>query len=192
MIPHSIMMRTFDDVIRFAAQRNIKVITMKNFGSGILLGGPSNNEFKKKVTLKDIISFSAWFPGVTAIIPAYRSKTQFTETQLAYFLSKPLSDIEVGRLSAYIEDYLGKDFCRFCNLCRPCEVYGWAMSQPGILKAMLYSQKFKIDMTKTYERFQLKVDVCNDCDSLCSAKCPFGIDIKKDMQKAQLYFKGRL
>lgn len=191
MIPHSIMFRSFEEVIRYASMKNIKVITMKNFGSGVLLGGPSQNEFKKKVSLKDIISFNAWFPGVTAIVPAFRSKTQFTETQSAYFNSKPLTELQIAELSEAIIDFLGKDFCRFCNLCRPCEVHGWKMSQPGILKAMLYDQKFKIDMRKTYEEYPLKADACDGCDNLCSVKCPFSINIKEHMKQADLYFKGK-
>lgn len=189
MIPHSIMFRSFEDIIRYAQMKNIKVITMKNFGSGVLLGGPGHNEFKEKVSLKDIISFNAWFLGVTAIVPAFRSKAQFTETHLAYFQSKPLTELEIAKLAETIINYLGEDFCRFCNLCRPCEVHGWKMSQPGILKAMLYDQKFKIDMKETYQKYPLKVDACDGCDSLCSAKCPFGIDIKEQMRQADLYFK---
>jgi aryl-alcohol dehydrogenase-like predicted oxidoreductase len=191
MIPHSIALRAFEEVIRYANIKKIKVITMKNFGSGILLGGPGQNEFNKKITLKDIIGFSAWFPGVTAIIPAFRSKTQFIQTKMAYEQSNPMSDFEIARLTRIIIDFYGKDFCRFCNLCRPCEVYGWQMSQPGILKSFLYDKKLGYDMKSTYDKNKLTVDACTGCDSLCSKKCPFSIDIKDQMMKASKHFEKR-
>ena len=191
MIPHSIKFPFFENVIAFAKRKRVKVITMKNFGSGILLGGTKRtNEYKEEIPLKDIIGYCAYYPGVDLIIPAFRSKTQFTETQMAYEASEPILENRYEELNNSIEKYLGTNFCTFCNLCRPCEVHGWKMSQPGILKSMIYDKSFGENMKGTYEKYPLKADSCGDCPSLCSIKCPYGIDIKQSLESADRYFMG--
>lgn len=189
MIPHSIMFRAFEDIILYAKEKNVKVITMKNFGSGILLGGDVNNSYKEDVPLKDIISFNAWFPGVDVIIPAYRSNTQLTQTQIAYHESEPLDEVEVMNIIKKIQNHLGDNFCRFCNLCRPCDVHGWQMSQPGILKSMIYDKVFNSKMKKTYDSYKKNYSDCTGCDDLCSKRCPFGINIKESLGMADQYFQ---
>jgi uncharacterized protein len=190
MVPHSIMLRVFENVIRYARNKGVRVITMKNFGSGVLLGGPNENEFKKHVTLTDLISFCINTEGVSRIIPAARSIEQLNEIVYSYYHSEPLHDNKVRLLESTIMDFLGEDFCRFCNLCRPCDVNGWAMSQPGILKSMIYDTVFNTDMLETYKGYKLNAKDCSDCDNLCSSRCPFGINIKGQMQKAHFYFTG--
>jgi uncharacterized protein len=191
MVPHSIMYRVFEEVIRYAEYKKVKVITMKNFGSGILLGGPGENEFKKQVTMKDIVSFSSFFNGVSTIIPAARSKKQVDEIIDAYDNSSKLTSTEVSNLENRIIHFLGKDFCRFCNMCRPCDVYGWQMSQPGILKSLLYHESFNLDMTETYHSYKLNSDDCEGCNNLCATRCPFGIDIKGQMQNIHSFFTNK-
>jgi len=109
---------------------------------------------------------------------------------MAYHKSKPLSSKEVWLLERTIVDFLGEDFCRFCNLCRPCDVHGWSMSQPGILKTMIYENAFHLDMEETYKGYKKNSLDCEGCDNLCSKRCPFGIDIKEAMKKVHNYFGG--
>jgi uncharacterized protein len=190
MVPHSIMYRLFEDTIRYAHNKGVKVITMKNFGSGILLGGPKENEFKNNVTLKEIMGFSMNTEGVDRIIPAARSKQQVDELIVAHHLARKLSDNEIKLLERVIVEFLGEDFCRFCNLCRPCDVHGWSMSQPGILKSMIYDTVFNDNMLETYKGYKLNANDCNGCNNLCASRCPFGIDIKGEMKLVHEYFTG--
>lgn len=192
MVPHSIMYRLFEDTIGYAHSKGVKVITMKNFGSGILLGGPNDNEFKNNVTLNDILGFSMNTNGVSRIIPAARSKHQVDELIVSYYLSKKPTPHDIRLLERTIVDFLGEDFCRFCNLCRPCDVHGWAMSQPGILKSMIYDTVFNSDMLETYKGYKLNAHNCTDCNNLCASRCPFGIDIKGQMAKVHTYFTGEM
>jgi predicted aldo/keto reductase-like oxidoreductase len=188
MIPHSIMYRRFEDIIKYAKEKDITVVTMKNFASGILLGGPNDNEFKHEVTINDIMRFSSFYGDI--IIPTPRSIEQFEEISIAYDNAKELNQDELINLENKIIKNLGTDFCRFCNECRPCNKYGWQMSQPGILKSMLYHEKFNIDMKEQYFKYPYNVNHCEGCDSECSASCPFGIDIKEQMRKAHNLFVG--
>lgn len=192
MVPHSISYRLFEDTIRFAKNRGVQVITMKNFGSGILLGGPGENEFKKAVTLQDIMNFSIYTEGVNRIIPAARTKRQVDDIVVSYTNSKPLTENKIRLLERTIVDFLGEDFCRFCNICRPCDVHGWAMSQPGILKSMLYDTVFNQDMEETYRGYKLNAHDCKGCNNVCASRCPFGIDIKGQMAKVHTYFTGEM
>ncbi|GEM_PF-4172999 len=189
MIPHSLMYRKFDGVIDLAKQMGIIVITMKNFASGILLGGPNDNEFKKEVTLQKIMDFTSFNNG-DIIIPAYRSIEQLEEIWTAYKNINPLTFSEIKCLENKIVKILDKDFCRFCNECRPCKHYGWAMSQPGILKSKIYHEKFEINMKEQYFKYPYNINFCGDCDSQCSEACPFGIDIKSEMRLAHNLFVG--
>jgi predicted aldo/keto reductase-like oxidoreductase len=188
MVPHSIMYLKFDRVIEKANQQNIKVVTMKNFGSGILLGGPNENSFKENVTLQDIMNFSSW-SGADLIIPAARSIAQLDQIINCYEKSEEMTFKQEIKLKNKITEILGEDFCRFCNECRPCPKYGWMMSQPGILKSMLYHEKFNTDMKDAYSKYKLNIKDCKDCDSECNKMCPFGINIKEQMQIADSILK---
>lgn len=190
MVPHSIAHRLFEPTILYAKSKDVKVITMKNFGSGILLGGPEDNQFKNEVTLKDIMSFAIYAEGVSKIIPAARSIRQVEELVVGYYKAQPLTKNQIKLLERTIVDFLGEDFCRFCNMCRPCNVHGWMMSQPGILKSLIYDQVFNTDMSETYKSYKLNARDCKDCNNLCSSRCPFGIDIKGQMEKVHMYFSG--
>ena len=192
MVPHSIMYRQFDYAIKYAKSKGVKVITMKNFASGILLGGPGKpNAYNRSITLQDILSFSATVDGVDFIIPSARYVDQLYKITDAYKnVTKPSLQFQ-NWLQTNIINLLGEDFCRYCNECRPCNVYGWQMSQPNILKSLLYDQKFGIDSSKSYLSNNLNIDSCSSCDNLCSARCPFGIDIKGKMKEAHLYFNRK-
>jgi len=185
MIPHSIVYTRFDKVIKKANQQNVKVVTMKNFGSGILLGGNNwkDNKFKENVSFHDILNFSI-YSGADLIIPAARSIQQLDMIVSYYNHSEQISKKHIEEVRNSIEEVLGKDFCRFCNECRPCPKYGWMMSQPGILKSMLYHEKFNTDMKDAYSKYKLNINDCKDCDSECSKMCPFGINIKEKMLEA--------
>ncbi len=188
MVPFSLMHREFESIIQCAKEKGISVVTMKNFASGILLGGPSDNEFKRTVTLQKVMNFSAYNGDL--IIPAYRSIEQLQQIANAYCFAEKLSEKEIMILENQIVDFFGSDFCRFCNECRPCQKYGWAMSQPGILKCAIYQEKFGLDMKDSYEKYKYNVNDCKDCDSQCSSNCPFGINIKEKMQQAHDLFSG--
>ncbi|MDF2615471.1 MAG: aldo/keto reductase [Sedimentibacter sp.] len=188
MVPHSIMYRKFEGVIQLAKSKNIEVITMKNFASGILLGGPDTNEYKKDVSMQDIINFSSYCGDI--IIPTPRSINQFKEISNCYLNAAELNTSKLINIESKIIKHLGTDFCRFCNECRPCPKHGWQMSQPSILKAMLYQSKLGIDGKERYSNFAYNVNHCEGCDSECSHMCPFGIDIKEKMQNAHNIFTG--
>lgn len=189
MIPHSISHRRFDSVIQRAQLLNIEVITMKNFASGILLGGYTKNAYNNRITLQDILNFSA-FSGADLIIPAARSVAQLHSIFNAYTNARQLTDSEVLKLENEIVEALGSKFCRSCNECRPCVKYGWQMSQSGILRAMLYHEKFGIDMSDVYASFKLNALNCEGCDNLCSPSCSHDINIKSEMMRAHILFTG--
>ena len=184
MIPHSIMYTKFDKVIEKANKKKITVITMKNFGSGILLGGDNwkDNEFKRKVSFHDIINFAIQ-SGADLIIPAARSISQLKMIITYYNHSELISDKHIKEVQESIINILGIDFCRSCNECRPCKKYGWAMSQSGILKALIYHNNFNKNMKEEYAKYKLNVNDCGECDD-CSQYCPFYIDIKEEMHAA--------
>jgi aryl-alcohol dehydrogenase-like predicted oxidoreductase len=191
MVPHSIMHRQFDNVISYAKMKKVQVITMKNFGSGILLGGNENRmDQKASVSLQNIMNFSIHNSSSDIIIPAVRSVNQLDELLHAYKYSFELSYEGTLQIEKRLTDFLGDDFCRFCNYCRPCDMHGWSMSQPGILKAYLYNDKFNIDMNETYQDYKLNATNCTNCDNLCSKRCPYGIDIKGRLEESHQYFTG--
>lgn len=187
MVPNSLIYNRFEKVIHYAKKRNVEVYTMKNYASGILLGGHTENEFNKKFTKQDMLNYAISFGDF--IIPASRSIEQLKENYEMFLRSKELSKNEIEILRKNVLDYLGEDVCRFCNECRPCPKHGWKMSQPGILKCLIYHDKFGIDMTEQYSKYKLNVVDCIGCyDRTCNHMCPFGINIKSKMLNAHAKF----
>lgn len=185
MVPNSLIYDRFEKVIKYANSKNVEVYTMKNFASGILLGGHTKNDFNKKFTKQEMLNYAISFGDF--IIPASRSIEQLKENYNMFLNSKLLTDDEINKLRKDVLEYLGEDVCRFCNECRPCPRYGWKMSQPGILKCSIYHEKFGIDMKEQYSKYNLNVLNCIDCkDKTCSNMCPFGINIKKKMVEAHI------
>lgn len=185
MIPHSIIYNRFDEVIKTAHKYGVEVYTMKNFASGILLGGHSQNKFNKEITLQDIMNYSSHIGDY--IIPAARSIDQLKENYKAYENAKELSDENKTNLKLKVLNLLGDDICRFCNECRPCPKFGWQMSQPGIIKSLIYQQKFDINMESQYEKYKLNANDCGTCNE-CNKMCNFNIDIKSKMLEAHKLF----
>lgn len=186
MVPHSISHRRFDCVIDEARNAKIKIVTMKNFASGVLLGGFAKNSFNETVSMQDIVNFSAF--GADIIIPAARSVVQLDEILDCYSASRKLSNGEIAEIEMKIVNALGNKFCRSCNECRPCVKYGWQMSQSGILRALLYHEKFGIDMTNVYRSFKYNALDCKGCDNLCAPACSHKIDIKAELERAHVVF----
>lgn len=185
MVPHSLIYNEFSEVIKYAQARGIEVYTMKNFASGILLGGSNQNKFNENIKLQDIMNYSAYHGDF--IIPAARSIEQLKQNHIAYENAKKLSNQETDILIGDIIEYLGSDICRFCNECRPCPKYGWQMSQPGIIKSLIYQEKFGINMHSQYDKYKLNVLDCGDCNA-CNSMCPFDINIKNKMELAHNLF----
>lgn len=188
MVPFSIAYQKFFPAMEAAKSKGIKVITMKNYASGILLGGPEDNIYKKDITLQDIMDFTSFYGDY--IIPAPRDYKQLDQILDVYNSADELDIYGWTDILDRIYKYLGINFCVFCNECRPCNIHGWMMSQPGILKSAIYHEKFGLDMKKTYEKYKLNALNCKDCNNKCSERCPFGIDIKLEMQRIHTLFKG--
>jgi hypothetical protein len=187
MIPNSIVYNEFENMIKFAKNKGKTVITMKNFASGILLGGSIINVYNSNVTIQDIMNYSSYVGDI--IIPAARSKIQLKQIIETYENSYKLNKFEIEKLQDKIKYYLGNDFCRFCNKCRPCKKYGWQMSQPSILKAALYQEKFGLNMLDNYKKNKYTVKNCEECND-CKSICPFEINIKEKMIEADNLFKS--
>jgi predicted aldo/keto reductase-like oxidoreductase len=189
MVPHNILYRQFEDVFKLAVEKKIGIIPIKNFASGILVGGP-NNVWGDDI-IKYLMAFELNTPGINLVIPSVRSIRQLEQTWglfmqggyevLPKSASEFFSDIE-----KFIRSRLGDDVCIHCHMCRPCEKFGWEMSQPGILRLLTYNKKFGIDTREQYKKYKYNAKHCLEEDCNCSYKCPMGINIPMELFAADV------
>lgn len=182
MVPHNILYRDFETIIKKANMKGIGVVTMKNFASGLLLGGPENR-FGDEI-IKELLNYEL-IAGANLVIPSARSINQLK--QIYKLFNEDYEDKNPDVIANYLKELLGDDVCVNCHMCRPCKIYGWSMSQPRILKLYKYFTKFnipkaKIDYNTLKYNFNSCIEAeCKHCDTIT---CPNGEKVYRLMEKA--------
>lgn len=191
MVPHNIIYREFESVFELAEKKNVGVIPVKNLAGGVLTGGPKHSFGPGFI--ENILRFELFTKGVDFIIPSVRSIDQLEHTFFEYqnACSKgKLSDDEIKLILNVIHrrvDYI----CSDCQKCRPCKQFGWAMSQPNILRSLTYYANFS-QKDKGLELYRKQKLNFGDCPTECSCdtKCPLGLPIKALMRCAKITLGG--
>ncbi|MBZ4649279.1 aldo/keto reductase [Thermosipho sp. (in: thermotogales)] len=181
MVPHNILYRDFEDLIKVAKFNSIGVVTFKNFASGILIGGPENRFGVEMI--KDLMNFEIMNDFSDIIIPSVRSVEQLR--QIVKLFKEEDDGTDYDLLERYLKMKLGK-VCVSCHKCRPCEKFGWEMSQPRILKLLTYYTRFHLKEAKEeYKKIKLNIKDCADAGCYnCFNECPQFIDIVQWMYNA--------
>lgn len=175
---------TKHELFEECSKHNIGVVAMKPFAAGRILKKPEG-ETQNLMSLTPVqcISYILDQEGVTVALPGFMNVKELNES-LAYFTATDAekeykSDIEKSDV------YLFQDQCMYCNHCQPCP-QNINIAEVTKLKD-LAQKELTPEIRRRYQALEVNADDCLMCGT-CSERCPFSIDVIKNMEAARLVF----
>lgn len=81
----------------------------------------------------------------------------------------------------------GRDFCRGCGYCMPCQV-GIQINDCARMSLLLRRAPLSVYLTEEWNEKMKKIEKCKHCNA-CSAKCPYGLEVPTLLEKNYEDFK---
>lgn len=166
-------------------RRNIGVVAMKPFAAGRILKNTGGGEKNSLMSLTPVqcISYILDQKGVTVALPGFKNVKELEEA-LAYFTATPEEKdyrAEVEKSDAYKFD----NHCMYCNHCLPCPQN---INVAEVTKLTDMALKGMTDeILSLYKELDRNAGDCLMCGT-CADRCPFSIDVIKNMEQAQQLF----
>lgn len=187
-VPYNMGHTEAEKLLDVAEKYDVGILAKKVLGGGFLVDPKIPGEKPKKgaenMTVENAISFVLSNKRISSALIGMRTKEQVEECIRAGNKNKFLSEEEKKKITKMVNDFLGKDYCRTCKYCSPCEVYGWKLDIDGILRFEGFYSKYGYKSFKrAYQQLELKGDACTGCRK-CEPKCPYGIKIAERLKKA--------
>jgi predicted aldo/keto reductase-like oxidoreductase len=158
------------------ATYGVGVVAMKPYASGVLFaqGNPSS------IVLTPIqcISYALSQPAVCTVVPGCKDVAEM-KAALAFLEAteeeKDFSSINVSTL------WKLRGSCVYCNHCLPCP----ADIDIGLITRITDTAGYGVEgrIISEYEELPVTAADCIECD-LCTARCPFEVDIIANMHRA--------
>lgn len=169
---------------KICEKNGVGITVMKGYAGGRLFS-PETSPFGIALTPLQCIHYALTRPAVASIMVGYDT-TEHVDAAVAYeTAAEKEKDYATVLANAPAHAYYGQ--CTYCGHCAPCpagidipmvnKLYDLASMQeklPGTLKAH-------------YEELSANGKDCIGCKS-CEARCPFGVEIAKRMEKAAQRF----
>jgi predicted aldo/keto reductase-like oxidoreductase len=128
---------------------------------------------------------------VDVITPGMMSLKELEENFRVINEGRPLSPEELGTLEEEVKD-LGKEFCRRCSYCMPCE-HGIMIPFVHMLHMKCYGKEMNDDVAYTLQlakRMLPQLEACDACGK-CMEKCPYHIPTPQRVQELRELLKNK-
>ncbi|GHU93653.1 (4Fe-4S)-binding protein [Spirochaetia bacterium] len=169
---------------RLCEQRGVAITVMKTLGAGKLLS-KEHSPFAQPLTVGQCIHYALTRPAVVSALIGCSSAAQVHEA-LAYLdLDEAARDY-----SAVVKPYQGsfKGNCVYCNHCLPCpQGINIADVNKYLDIAVLNETVIPPSIAQHYGALNAHGSDCIACGS-CEKRCPFGVPVIKNMEKAARLF----
>ena len=172
------------DLYRLCESKGVAITVMKTYGAGKLLSA-EHSPFKRAMSTGQCIHYALTRPAVASALIGFTSAAQ-VEKAMDYFT---LSDAE-KEFADIAKSYAGsfKGQCVYCNHCLPCPARIDIARLTGYLDAAsLDTARISEHVKAGYKRMAHTAAECTECGS-CEAKCPFGVEVIKNMRAAREMF----
>jgi predicted aldo/keto reductase-like oxidoreductase len=171
---------------RICEQRGVAITVMKTLGAGKLLS-PEHSPFEQPLTVGQCIHYALTRPAVVSTLIGCSSAAQVHEA-LGYL---DLDEAERD-YSTIVKPYQGsfKGNCVYCNHCLPCpQGINIADVNKFLDIAVLNEKAIPPSIVQHYKALNAHGGDCIACGS-CEKRCPFGVPVIKNMEKAARVFGG--
>lgn len=171
MFPYSIVETQCEYLLEKCRERDIGFIAMKPMAGGAIEDAQAAMRF--------LLSN----PNVTIAIPGMYSPDEVSANTSVG--SEPITASEQERIDA-VRSVLTGNFCRRCGYCAPCTV---GISIPSVFLFGGYLERYGLaDWAKArYAGLPKKAGDCIACGA-CEPRCPYGLPIRKMMEKYAALF----
>lgn len=173
-----------DEVLPLAAEHDMGVIIMKPLAGGALAQPPVDisEQTGFVITAADGLRFVLANEHVTLAIPGMQRREEVLENVRTAETFDALTEQRKQELVQAAEA-LGKDFCRMCWYCMPCEQ---GLKIPVILRHLGYAKRFPGLLQWARGRYgmvEVKADECIECGQ-CEEKCPYELPVRVMLREA--------
>ncbi|MDR1744376.1 MAG: aldo/keto reductase [Planctomycetota bacterium] len=173
---------------RLCESRGVGITVMKPLGAGKLLS-PEHTPFAKPLTVGQCIHYALTRPAVVSAMVGCKSRKEVEEAVGYLSLSEQEKDFS-DAISRFREDARGgfSGVCVYCNHCLPCPASIDIASVHKYLDiARLNEAAVPPSVAQHYRDLRAHGSDCVSCGS-CEGRCPFGVSIMEDMQRAAALF----
>jgi predicted aldo/keto reductase-like oxidoreductase len=176
-----------------AKKRNIGVIVAKPLGGGLLIEREPENRKRKGSEVMNVdnaLRFVLSNRNVSTALVGVKSLEHLRECASVTRNNFNISLQERKNIAKKMLGFLGKNFCRSCVNCMPCDINGWDFNIPEVLRlhGFYFIYGHKADLMNGYRKLNFKVDACNYCRR-CEKRCPFNLPIAKMLKEVDIVFK---
>ncbi len=156
-------------------RRGVGIVTMKTYGGGHLIT-------RGVMTAVQAIQYALDQPGVVSALPGCQSVYE-VEQALAY-LDATDEQRDYTKVFANGQwDYQG--VCMYCGHCMPCPS---KVDVAAVTKQLHAAQEGMTDVIReSYAQLEKHAEDCVECKA-CVARCPFDVDIMKNIRAARELF----
>jgi len=171
MFPFNVIEReALQTLITTANQLGVATSIMKPLAGGVIES--------KALALRFFLNHS-----VDVITPGMMSLKELEENFGVINEGRPLSLEELGKLEEEVRE-LGKEFCRRCSYCMPCE-HGIMIPFVHMLHMKCYGKEMNDDVAYTLQlakRMLPQLETCDACGK-CMEKCPYHLPTSQRVQE---------
>ncbi len=171
MFPFNVIEReALDTLITTANQMGVATSIMKPLAGGVIES--------KAQALRFFLSYP-----VDVITPGMMSIKELEDNVRVIDAGLPLSPQELAALEEEVKE-LGKEFCRRCSYCMPCE-HGIMIPFVHMIHMKCYGKEMNDDVAYTLQlasRMLPQLESCDACGA-CVEKCPYQIPTPKRIQE---------
>jgi predicted aldo/keto reductase-like oxidoreductase len=171
MFPFNVIEReALQTLITIANQMGVATSIMKPLAGGVIES--------KSLALRFFLDHP-----VDVITPGMMSLQELEENFRVINEGMPLSPEEIDMLEKEVKE-LGKEFCRRCSYCMPCE-HGIMIPFVHMLHMKCYGKEMNDDVAYTLQlakRMLPQLEACDACGK-CMEKCPYHISTSQRVQE---------
>lgn len=165
-------------------QKGVGIDVMKVYGGGDLLS-EANSPFGKAFTPVQCIEYALTRPGVASVMIGCRNCGEMQKAVDWCNASKEEKDY--ASVMQGMDRFSWKGHCMYCGHCAPCSV-GIDVASINKYYNLTVAEGFVPETVREhYKALSHHASECIRCGK-CEKNCPFGVDIRGHMQKAEERF----
>jgi hypothetical protein len=165
-------------------RRGVGITVMKCFGGGDLLS-ETDSPAGKAMTAAQCLHYALTRPAVAAVMSGARSPEDLTRS-LAYEQATD-EERDYTAVFASFPKISWKGHCMYCGHCAPCP-QGIAVADVTKFLNLTRAQGMVPETVRQhYGALSAHGGDCIECGQ-CETRCPFGVEIRKNMREAQKVF----
>lgn len=166
-------------------QRGVAITTMKTLGAGKLIS-PEFTPFHEPLTVGQCIHYALTRPAVVSTLIGCQNRSQVLEA--VRYLDLTAEERDYSKIIRHFKGTLANK-CMYCNHCLPCPSGIDIAAMTKLLDiALLDPHNIPSRIREQYHSSANPASECIACGS-CEAKCPFGVRVVENMEKAAQLFE---